>query len=62
MCLTIGNHGQKSAAGMVILGVSLEMLRKLLNALSKYGNLHLRRACVLIVDGYFLDELFFLGF
>lgn len=47
---------------MVVLRVSFEVLRELLNALRQYGNLHFRRAGIFIMEGYFLDDFHFLGF
>ena len=60
MRLTICHHGQKASARVIIFGMCFEMLCQLLNTLCQYGNLHFRRARILFVDGYFLDELKFL--
>lgn len=38
------------------------MSGQLLDTLRQYGNLHFRRASIRVVDGYFLDDLLFLGF
>ena len=61
MSLTARYHGQKAAAGVVVLSILLKMRGQLLNTLCKYGNLHFRRAGVLVVDSNLLDELLFLG-
>ena len=47
---------------MVVLGILLEMRGQLLDALRQYGNLHLRRASIRVMDGYLLNDLLFLGF
>lgn len=57
MSLSLCDHAQKASARMVVLGVSLEVLRKLLNSLCQYGNLHFRGASILLVGLDFLDKL-----
>lgn len=61
MSLAVCHHGQKASARVVVLRILLKMRGKLLNALRKYGNLHLRRARVLVMDLGFLDDLCLLG-
>lgn len=61
MRLAVGHHGEESPARVIILSVSLEVLRELLNALRQYGNLHFRRAGIRVMDLHLLHELCFLG-
>ena len=61
MRLARGDHAEEAPAGVVVFRVRFEVLRELLNALRQYGNLHLGRARISVVKGYFLDELNFLG-
>ena len=61
MSLAVCHHGQKSSARVVVLRIRLQVLRKFFDALRQYGNLHLGRAGITVVKGYFLDELNLLG-
>ncbi len=61
MRLAVCNHGKQASARVIVFGVRLKVLCKLLNSLRQYGNLHLRRAGILIVDGCLLDDFLFLG-
>jgi hypothetical protein len=56
MRAAIGNHLEKTAAGMEILGVLLEMARQLVDALRKKRNLDFRRPGVLLVSARILDN------
>ena len=53
---------QKPASGIVVLGMALEVLRQLLNALCEKRDLHLRPSCILFIrtecfHDFFLDLL-----
>ena len=56
MSLSIGYHREKTASGMVVLLVFLEMARQFCDFLSQNRYLNLRRTGVLIVNRYFLDN------
>ena len=55
-------HLQKSAPGVIVLGVALEVLVKIVDPVGKDGDLDLGRACVSLMDGVLVDDclLFFL--
>ena len=58
----VGDHLEKTAAGMKILRVLLEVLRKLVNLLGKERDLHIRRTGVSVVPGgTFHDRRLFLS-
>jgi hypothetical protein len=61
MSLAVCHHGQKASARVIVLRILLQMRGQLLNTLRKYGNLHLSRASILVVDLGLLDDLCFLG-
>ena len=52
-----GHHGQQPTAGMMILGVSLEMILELFNALAEDGYLNLWRAGVGFMDAVIGNHL-----
>ena len=52
----IGDHLEKTAAGMKILRVLLEVLRKLINLLRKKRDLHIGRAGVRVVSSDAFDN------
>ena len=56
------DHFQKTAPGMMILFMHLEMLGEEIDALGEHRNLHLRRAGVTLVDAVFLDDRLFFFF
>ena len=56
MSTAVGDHLQKAAAAVLVLQMLLEMRGKLVDLFGKEGNLHLRRAGILVVDTGFLDS------
>jgi len=62
MRLTICNHRKKTAAGVHIFLVRVEVRGKFFDPLRQDSNLHFRRARILVMDSNFLDELLLLGF
>jgi hypothetical protein len=60
MRAAVGHHLEETAAAVLVLGVLLQMRRKLLDALAQKGDLHLGAAGVRVMNGDFLDSLGFL--
>ena len=56
VCAAIGNHLEKTTAGMVILVVLLEMLRQFINAAGQDSDLNIGRAGVGVMTGRVLDD------
>jgi hypothetical protein len=56
------DHLEKPAAGVIVLGVCLEMLGELRDALGENGNLHLGRTCIGLVCTVAFDYCSFLLF
>ena len=54
----VGNHGEKSFAGVVVLAVHLEVFCELVNRLREESDLDGRRAGVLVVETVLLDNYF----
>ena len=56
------NHLQESPAGMEVLGMDLQVLGKITNALREHCDLDFRRPCISPVSAEFLDNTLFLFF
>jgi hypothetical protein len=52
----ISDHLEKSSTGMEILGVLLQMLRKIVDLLRKNSDLDIRRTGVCVVPSHILDD------
>lgn len=53
----VSHHTEKSASGMDILRVLLEVCRKFVDAAGKEANLDLRRTSISVAAGNFLDDV-----
>lgn len=62
MRLAVSDHCQKASARMIVLGMSLQMLREILNAFGQYGNLHFWRTRVFLMDAMLDYKLLLLDF
>lgn len=58
MCTSISNHLEKAATRVLIFKIFLQMVREIVNALTKNRYLYLRRARVLVVDCGIFDDFF----
>lgn len=54
--LAIGDHTEKSAAGVIVFLVFLEMIGQFFNSLGKQSDLNFGGAGILVMDGCFLDD------
>jgi len=50
---------KKASSGVVILLVSLEMFREVIDAIAQNGNLHFRGTCVLVMQLETINDLLF---
>ena len=57
MCLAVGDHAQKAAAGGIIFSMLAEMPGQLIYPFCQKGDLNLGRAAIFLVDASFLDDL-----
>jgi len=58
----VADHLQQAAAGVMVLGMDLQMLRQLVDPGGQDGNLDLRRAGVLVMQTVLLDDFGFFFF
>ena len=60
--LSLADHLEKTAAGMIVLGVSLKMLCELVDPLGKDSDLDFGRTCVALVYRVLIDNALFFVF
>ena len=56
MVLTVSNHAEETAAGVIVLLVLLQMVGKLVDLLGEKSDLNLRRTGVGSMNSRFLDD------
>ena len=55
----LADHHEETTAGAVVLGVLLQVLGEFVDTLGEQGNLHVSRACVLLVETEIVDQFRF---
>ena len=60
--LSLADHFQQAASGVVVVLVLLQMLGEVVDSLGENRNLHFGRTCVALVCGVLFDDGFFFCF